>query len=103
MSERIRASVEIQVAVEMDLDPEWIDRTQTDEWRNTYYDLTRHEAAEMIADNMIRCHRPINRLDGWADIEPHVAQAFHDAVKKTWIVGDAMLRTAATPIGGVDE
>ena len=58
----------IHVAVEIDnIDPEWIDRTQTDEWRRELYDLTRDGAAEMIACNLGRGRR-LDQLDGWADV-----------------------------------
>lgn len=90
MSERLHARVEIHVTVEMDLDPEWIDRTQTAEWRDNLYSPTRSEAASMIADNLIRNDARIDQLDGWADIEPDIAAEFHRAVKIAWDVEPAV-------------
>lgn len=61
-------TITLAVTVEMEIEPEVISRTQTEEWQNHFWRLTEREALEMLAWNVGVREIGLSRLDGWADL-----------------------------------
>lgn len=62
------AEVTFNVTVRLSFEDEVLSRTQTDDWKDTCYDLDEDEAVEMLARCIGIQGWSLSQLDGWADL-----------------------------------
>lgn len=78
--------IQIEGTATIQLDEKVIDVVD-DEWRSMLYDLhTPEEIAHHIAYNLIFNRANLTMLDGWADLEDHMAQVAETDWEEDWEV-----------------